>query len=210
MQKLFLLTVFALLLLTACNQKNTSNTVQVDSVLVSVPAVILDSTLYKTIYAFVEAYENKSNAEVNKFIHPNLGLTIIHRPGVMDVFSQIDSFSFNDPIPDYREYESIENKFVLAFDALPEFDCGLEKWNKEGFFCDTTVRPNQFTQIIDFEKEFERDKYTEEFIDQIKLEEKESYRVILTSDFPLIFHVRKYQGSWFVTVLDRAYAGCDA
>lgn len=210
MQRLFLFALISLIGFVACNQKGSSTTEKKDSVAVVKPIVQEDSSLQSIIYAFLEAYENKSNEGINKLIHPDLGLTVIYRPGVADVFSQVDTFNYEKPIPNYWGYEPVKNDFSIAFDSLPEYDCGLEKWDKLGLYCDTISHPNQLSQIINFEMEFEAVKYTPEFIDAIKLEEAESYRVILTSENPLIFHVRRYQGNWYVTVLDRAYAGCDA
>lgn len=210
MQRLFLFALISLIGITACNQKSTSTTEKKDSVATVIPPVQVDSSLQKIIYAFVEAYANKSNADINNLIHPDLGLHVIYRPGAADVFSHIHAFDYEKPVPNNWDYEAIKNEYSLSFDALPEYDCGLERWSKVGLYCDSTLRPNQLSQIIDFETEFGSVKYSAKNVNRIKEEEAESHRVILTGEYPLIFHVRRYQGNWYVTVLDRAYAGCDA
>jgi hypothetical protein len=208
----FLLLLACLVSFTSCNQKPKKAESVQDSVVTSEPVKLLDSLkpLEDVINGFVKAYEQRNSNQVNTFIHPDLGLTVIHRPGVSDVFNKIDSFDFENPTPSYFAYPSVKNSFKLSYNKLPDFDCGTEKWSKTGFFVDTTSVPNQLSQIIEFEREFEPNKYSVKQVKDIKNAERNSYRVILTTENPLIFHVQKYKGFWYVTVLDRAYAGCDA
>lgn len=166
--------------------------------------------LSEVITRFVRAYENKDGGKVNKLIHPELGFTVIYRPGASDTFVKVDSVDFAKAIPEYYPYPSIKNEYALTFAKLPEFDCGTEKWTKHGFFCDTTSHPNQLSNIVAFEKEFDQRLFSESQLEELEKSEAESFRVIVTLDVPLVFHVQRYKGNWYVTVLDRAYAGCDA
>lgn len=211
MQRIFLLCLIVAFFFQACNQTKTNNEEKKDSVKVDVVSgSLIDSTLEKTIYDFISAYENKNSVEVNKFIHPDFGLAVIYRPGAMDRFSFTDSIDFNKPIPEYWAYESIKRDSSLRMAVLPEFDCGLEKWNKLGLFCDTAKTPDELSKIMAFELEFDEAVYTQELQDKVKNLEKNSFRVIMTTESPLIFHVKKLDGKWYITTLDRAYAGCDA
>ncbi|MBD1428868.1 hypothetical protein [Sphingobacterium litopenaei] len=205
--------LLALLTLTvSCNQgKNSEKIVSKDSVTVVVPVTIEEQNqLSEVITRFVRAYASKDNAKANALIHPELGIYIIYRPGASDTFVKMDSLDFAHPVPEVFAYPDLNTEFALTFEKLPSYDCGTEKWNKEGFICDTTAHPNQLSNITAFEDEFDEDKFSEEDLIRIEVSEKESYRVIVTADQPLIFHVRKYKGAWYVTTLDRAYAGCDA
>lgn len=166
--------------------------------------------LAEVITRFVRAYENRDEGKVNKLIHPELGFTVIYRPGVSDTFVKVDSIDFAKAIPEYYPYPSVKNGYALTFATLPEFDCGTEKWTKEGFFCDTTSHPNQLSNIVAFEKEFDQHLFSESQLEELEKSEEESFRVMVTLDVPLVFHVQRYRGNWYVTVLDRAYAGCDA
>ena len=201
-----------LMLLASCDSTTTKQTDQKkDSVAVVVPTTQEETnSLSEVITKFVRAYVNKDNEKVNALIHPELGLTVIYRPGASDTFSKVTTFDFAKPIPEYFAYPSIANDYVLTYEKLPNYDCGTEKWDKVGFYCDTTSHPLQLSNIAAFEDEFEEDKFSDEDLDNIEKSEQESYRIILTTDNPLIFHVRQYQGKWYVTTLDRAYAGCDA
>lgn len=211
MRNTFLLSLVALLFFTRCNQPSNTNTQQKDSI-VAVPldTMAQANEMERVIHAFVKAYEEKSNAQANALINSDLGLTVIYRPGVSDTFSKINSLDFSKPMPDHYLYPTLKNNYPLSYGRLPVYDCGTEKWNKVGLYCDTISRPNQLSTIIAFESEFEPKKYPKGLIKEVANSEKESYRIILTGDNPLIFHIQQYNGDWYVTVLDRAYAGCDA
>lgn len=198
-------------LLTSCGQGTTNSGIKKDSLTVVSPITVEEENdLTEVITRFVRAYASKDNNKVNRLIHPDLGFTIIYRPGAADTFVQVDSINFSKSVPDYFPYPTIKNDYALVFEKLPEFDCGREKWTKLGFFCDTTSHPNQLSNIVAFEKEFDESTLPEEQLDKIEVNEAASFRVILTLDTPLVFHVQRYQGAWYVTTLDRAYAGCDA
>lgn len=203
--------ILLLALLTSCGQRNSEERTTKDSVEVVTPVTVEEKNdLTEVITRFVRAYVSKDNNKVNRLVHPDLGITIIYRPGASDTFVKLDSIDFAKPMPDYFPYPDLSNDYTLSFEKLPEFDCGTEKWNKLGFFCDTTSHPNQLSNIVAFEKEFDEAKFSEEQLDKIEVAEAESFRVIVTTAVPLVFHVRRYKGIWYVTTLDRAYAGCDA
>lgn len=210
------LTFFSVLLtLISCNQEGkTSGEKTIDTIVTVEVDTLVDSTsdkLAEVIYAFVEAYKSKSNEKVNRLISPDLGLKVIYRPGVSDAFTHVKAFDFSNPIPSFYGYETVKNNAPkLTYSKLPSFDCGTEKWSKKGMFCDTLKHPTQLSDIAMFEKEFEPGKYSSAEIKAIKEAESTSYRVIVTTEHPLVFHVQKYKDVWYVTVLDRAYAGCDA
>lgn len=204
--------IFLLLFVASCNQGKKSDKQQVvDSVRVVVPVTIEEQNqLVEVITRFARAYASKDATKANALIHPDLGIHIIYRPGASDTFVRTDSLDFSNPIPDYYAYPDFSTDYVLSFEKLPVYDCGTEKWDKMGFYCDTTSHPNQLSNIAAFEDEFEEDKFSDDDLIKLEVADKESYRVIITADTPLIFHVRKHNGVWYVTTLDRAYAGCDA
>lgn len=211
MHKKALWAISFLTLLIGCNPSNKTNTEKKDSVVQQEPVIFkANNELEEVIQTFITAYASKNDTLVNSVINPELGISVIYRPGVADTFTKADSLSFSNPIPKHWVYPDVQNTFNLKYELLPEFDCGSEKWNKVGLYIDTLVRPNQLSQIIDFENEYEFGKHTPSFREDVRKAESESYRVILTGDEPLIFHIRKYNGTWYVVLLDRAYAGCDA
>lgn len=213
MKKRSLIFLFAVLLIFgACNGgNNKTDTDTQDSIVHTAPATAEDvQDISEVITRFVRAYASRDNEKANKLIHPDLGLSIIYRPGAADNFVHRDSIDFASPVPSHYSYPRLENKYALTFEKLPVFSCDDFKWDKEGFVCDTTSHPSQLTQIALFANEFNDGEYSAADLDKIKQHENQSFRVIVTADEPLIFHIQQYDGAWYVTVLDRAYGGCDA
>lgn len=212
MYKFLTFTVLLAALFVSCGQGSKKQEEgKKDTLEVAPPTGMEESaSLNEVITRFVRAYASKDDGKINNLIHPELGLIVIYRPGASDTFVRIDSINFAKAMPAYYPYPSIQNDYVLVFEKLPEFDCGTEKWTKLGFFCDTTSHPNQLSNIAAFEKEFDESVFSEAQFENLEKNEAQSYRVIVTTKDPLIFHVQRYKGGWYVTVLDRAYAGCDA
>lgn len=200
------------LILSACTNNDSKKSQTQDSVVTnSVPnSIDVEDDLTNVITRFVRAYITQDNDKANKLIHPELGFTVIYRPGVADAFVRVDSINFRNPIPDYYAYPKITNDFSLTYASLPTFDCGTERWSKLGFYCDTTIHPLQLSNIISFDNAYNEEKISEDELLKIEQHEQNSFRVILTSETPLIFHVQQYRGAWYVTTLDRSYASCDA
>ncbi|KGE14729.1 hypothetical protein [Sphingobacterium deserti] len=208
MRKIILAFCCVATLLAACNSSNKKSEETKDSVSTTMRPSDEAQAMTEVITRFTRAYLSQDSEKANALIHPDLGLYIIYRPGAMDNYQQVERLDFKKPVPEHFPYTSFENDYVLSFAELPHYDCGGEKWDKLGFFCDSTKQANQLAQITAFKQEFEQIDATT--VNTIKELEKDSYRVILTNAENLIFHIKKYKGSWYVTVLDRAYGWCDA
>lgn len=196
-------------LMASCTSSNNKNEDTKDTIK-STTVIFPEDTrgISEVITRFARAYLTQDQEKANALIHPDLGLYIIYRPGVADTYQKVDRIDFNRPVPEYFPYTTFENDYVLTFEKLPAFDCGEEKWDKLGFFCDTTSQAHQLTTIATFDQEFNGVRDTDLAV--IKQLESDTFRIILTKDEHLIFHVKKYMNQWYVVVLDRAYAGCDA
>ncbi|HMR18042.1 MAG TPA: hypothetical protein PKA53_01970 [Sphingobacterium sp.] len=213
MRRLYFLPFIAMLFIfAACNRGNEkADTDSQDSIAGIVLTTEEDiAGISEVITRFVRAYTSKDNEKVNRLIHPDLGLYVIYRPGVADNFVKTDSINFASPVPDYYPFPDLTNAYALTFEKLPVFSCDDFTWDKEGFICDTTLHPTQLTQIAIFENEFNEGTYSRKALETLENNEKASFRVVVTAENPLIFHVQCYEGAWYVTVLDRAYGGCDA
>ncbi|MBD1421026.1 hypothetical protein [Sphingobacterium chuzhouense] len=197
------------ILMTSCTSSN-KKTEETKDTMDTPTAIFPEDTqgISEVITRFTRAYLSQDKEKANALIHPDLGLYVIYRPGAADTYEKLDSIDFSRPTPEYFPYVTFENDYALTFEKLPVFDCGEEKWDKLGFFCDTTSQANQLTTIATFDHEFNG--ISDDELTEIKQLEKDTFRVILTKDENLIFHVKKYQDKWYVFVLDRAYGGCDA
>lgn len=213
MKQGYIASILMLCLIWGCNSNNKKAAVndQNDSSALIVPSSSEEvHEISEVITRFARAYASKDNAKANQLIHPDLGIYIIYRPGVADNFVKMDSIDFRSPFPSFYPYTDLEHDFALTFDKLPEIDCSDFTWDKEGFVCDTTERPQQLLRIAQFANEFNDGVYSS--AELLKLEEigQQSFRVIITAEEPLIFHVQHYFGKWYVSLLDRAYTNCDA
>ena len=204
-----------IVLLGSCNNSSKTATAHQDTVTrasLNQPEEI--QQISEVITRFVRAYLSQDNEKVNALIHPEHGLAIIYRPGVMDEFKLVDSFDFQNPVPESYPYTTFENDKTLTFEALPEFLCDTDKWTKYGFSSDTTA--TSVTHLLDtimkYQGEFNGAKYDDKTLERVSKLEDGSYRVILnpTDEHFLVFHVKQFEGSWYVTVLDRSYGNCDA
>jgi len=206
--------IAACLILGSCNSnnKNADNAPQeTERTPIQSPEQV--QQISEVITRFARAYLSQDNQKINSLIHPDYGIAIIFRPGVMDDYQVVDSLDFKTPVPIHYGYPTFNNEQVLTFEKLPAFDCGTEKWNKLGFFCDSLAgsTTNKMETIVKFQQEFNEVKHPEAQ-QQINDLEDGSYRVILaqSSNDYLIFHVKQFQNSWYVTMLDRSYASCEA
>lgn len=209
-----LFALLGLLFFSSCNQTKKQQTTNSDSTAreaINNPEQIKQIT--EVITRFTRSYLSQDQSKTNALIHPEHGIAIIHRPGVADTYTIEDSIDYKHPMPHYYPYETFANDQVLTFESLPAYDCGKEKWDKIGFFTDTTRHSE--TKILEtiakFFDEYEQIPYDEAAKSKINALETGSYRVILAlEDHHLIFHVKQFGEAWYVTILDRAYASCDA
>ncbi len=214
------LVVLCVLLLGVASCKNTKKQEQAEGVGDSVVSqrnedlVIPDSSdrrfISDMVSAFIIAYNEGDNAKVNSFIHPDAGIMIIHRPGAMDWFERVERLDFSKPVPSYYPYSKARHNYPLLYEQAPTYDCSLEKWSKEGLIIDLTTQTNLLAPIAVSLQEFDDVELDPDHMKQIEVAEKNSYRVVLTTATPLIFHVKQIDNSWYVTILDRGYADCGA
>ncbi|WP_293943296.1 MULTISPECIES: hypothetical protein [unclassified Sphingobacterium] len=170
-------------------------------------------TLEQVLEKIAKAYIDQDSKTINNYIHPKLGIYIIYRPGALDSYVHQNNFNFSKPVPEYHSYEKLSYKGPLKTGKLPVFDCGTMKWDKLGFFYDKKSRPNELSQTAKFMNEILDAKITGNELQRLRNIEVRSYRAIMTSnesEEPFVFHVTKEGEKWYITVIDRAYAGCDA
>jgi len=170
-------------------------------------------TLEEVLEKLAKAYSEQDSKTINSYIHPKLGIYIIYRPGALDSYVHQNSFNFSKPVPEYHSYEKLTYKGPLKSGKLPIFDCGTMKWDKAGFYYDRKSRPNELSQTAKFMNEILDAKINNTELQRLRNIESKSYRAIMTSnehEEPFVFHVTKEGEKWYITVIDRAYAGCDA
>lgn len=184
---------------------------QLDTLATNVDSSITEETLQDAILAITHAFNSNNSKALNAYIDKKIGFYTIYRPGVQEVYQHATKIDFNRPIPEYYPYSKSDFKGKLTFAQLPIYDCGKEVWSKKGLFCDQKKHPHELAQTAKYMNDLLDSNIPASTIQTLKQLEAQSYRVILTEgDEPLIFHITRNSEKWILTVLDRAYGGCDA
>lgn len=175
---------------------------------ISAQSKSFEKMVIKTIKAFQLKKENLIN---KKYIHPEYGLIVIHRPGTVEKFEEINKINFNQPIPDYLPYEKIILDSKLEYvEQLPAYDCMTLSWNKMGLFCYTAKRDNSLSSLAISLKKVLNEDISEATIEKLKKIEKKSYRIICIDKKggEFIFYLTLIDKKWYLTILDRASSEC--
>jgi hypothetical protein len=225
-KKILSVCFIAIFLLSSCNRTAEKKESQLDSIdtttqdslpvpqdsMIDIPEEAPQSeSLALAITKIIQAFHTQNSRELNNYIDKTVGFYTIYRPGVQAIYTHASAIDFNHPIPEYYPYPQTNFSGKVIFGQLPIYDCGKETWNKKGLFCNNKQHPTELSHTAKFMNEISDAKISNTEIRKLKALEAKSYRVILTDkNAPLIFHLTNQNGKWIFTVLDRAYAGCDA
>lgn len=171
-----------------------------------------DDKLSSTILKVVNAFAERDETTINQLIHKEFNLVVLFRRGVFDEYVITDKIKFDQPIPEYLPYFGFKELTEIKYDKLPEFSCEEEGWSKRRLFCNVD---NSNKLLSNIAKNLKKNRNPEIPHDEIKRFERVEYsgrRVILTDgkEGELIFHLTKFNDSWYLTVLDRATSDCSA
>lgn len=165
-----------------------------------------------SITEIIKAFDSKDSAMINQYVHPDYGVFILFRMGIIDQYKEVDKLDFDKPVPGYLPYSDFKIDLNIRFQKLPKFDCGSEEWSKQGLYCDTTKIDNLLSQTEINLKEFIGKEISEDVVSRLKDIESRSYRVVLADSDggELIFYVTLIDGRWYFTILDRVSSDCSA
>jgi len=169
----------------------------------------------KTCVALADAFTKKNVAEINKYINPKTGVFIISRPGAMDVFTNEKKLDAKNPFAfPYPYSDTIHlKKYPLKYDSAPKYDCGTEKWNKNGFVADSSTKFNRISDIMGFRIKYEEANYSKEEISKINAAEKINRKIVFTEiakKHGLVFYLSFLNGKWYLTIVDTVASNCGA
>src|SRR5690606_22318529 len=156
MHRILFFLCLGMLLIAACTSSNkkSEETKSTTDTTATTPVPAYTQGLDEVITGFTHAYLRRNQTKINTFIHPDLGLYVIYRPGAADTYQKIDHIDFDNPTPAHVPYCTFERNYTLRFEELPVFDCGKAKWDMRRFFCDATTQAKQLTWIATFYREF--------------------------------------------------------
>lgn len=177
--------------------------------------VIQEDTLQTTAVQVLQALAKRDSAALSRFINPELGIWMIHRPGAIDYIEH--GFTVSPP-PKIQypwvmgPFKQLEKTAVLT-KGLNKFSCDSNVWQKIGFlYCDT-CNDNKLAIIQDFMIEWKLAEVTE---NQKKLAAKalngdvKFWYVEDRTERGLVFHLTELNGKWWLTILNFVESDCGA
>lgn len=164
----------------------------------------------QSVNKLVTAFERGDKAQINQFIHPELGMFLVTRPGAMSaVFSckkieEVYENQFTSWIGDYLKKMPCE----LEEGATPEFDC--DTWSKEGCFIAPAQNYKGISELMNTLVEYEYADYSPKQISDAKKLEKYVSKEIVSTEAWMGMFFGNIGGKWYLLVLDAATYDCSA
>lgn len=175
--------------------------------------VTREDDLKKTAIQVLQALAKRDSAALSRFISPELGIWMIHRPGAIDYIDH----SFTASPPPKIQYPWVMGPFmqvekqVVLKSGLNQFSCDSNEWQHSGFFYCDTCNDNKLTIIQNFMIEWKLAEVTE---NQRKLAamalkgDVKFWYVEDRTDRGLVFHLTELNGKWWLTILNFVESDC--
>lgn len=166
--------------------------------------------LDNSIIDIIKAFNSKDSDKINRYIHPDYGLIILFRRGVMDEFEKTYKIDYKNPVPEYLPYFPFKLDLKIKYQTVPTYDCDLEKWSKIGLYCDTTLRDDLLSKTALNLNEYRDENIPIEKVLDFKTIESKSRRIVLIDNEggELIFYITLINNKWYLTILDRVSSDC--
>lgn len=163
----------------------------------------------------LSGFSEKDSTAINRFVHPDVGVYVVYRRGASDTYTHIDQVDFSNTEPDYMGDYLLESPIlsVSELTSLTEYNCETESWHlSPGVYYDGDYRDNRLSAIDTFREQDGQANFSDEIREShIKLE-KQSVRIIVIteSEESLVFYLTQFNDAWYLSIIDRAVAECDA
>ncbi|WP_338766122.1 hypothetical protein WAF17_03130 [Bernardetia sp. ABR2-2B] len=150
-----------------------------------------------------------SDNELKKYIHPQLGFYVNHKPGAISVvehFTDLDEVYEQLPHlePYFKKFSGKEPKN----EESPKFDC--EVFSKEGTFYQKTTSFNEIEKGIEINEHIIEKVHSQKEKELAKqTDEKVSHVVVLTDDY-LEIGFTSINGKWYMLWFNLAKFDCSA
>lgn len=173
-----------------------------------------EASFKKTCFDLAEAFAKKNMAAVNKYVDTATGVYVIVRPGAMDYARRHKKLDAKESFLVYPYKDSLKvKKHILHYGAAPRYDCGEEKWNKKGFYADTSAgHSHRLSEVIDFGIKYNAEEHSQKELGQIKDLEKISRKVTFTNlgHSGLVFYLYYHNKKWRLLLVDTTAGDCSA
>tara|TARA_R110001592_G_scaffold234658_2_gene492281 strand:- start:5319 stop:5903 length:585 start_codon:yes stop_codon:yes gene_type:complete len=168
--------------------------------------------LENSIIEIIKAFDFNDSDRINQFIHPDYGLIVLFRRGVIDEFQKTKKIDFKNPVPKYLPYFTFKLDVNIKYQTLPSHDCDSENWNKIGLYCDTNQRDDLLSKTALNLNLYRDENIPIKTIQNFKTLESKSRRVVLIDNDggELIFYITLINNKWYLTILDRVSGDCSS
>lgn len=159
-----------------------------------------------------KGFDNEDSILINSYIDSSIGVYILYRIGVPNIYTQTNKIDFSQPIPEYLPYFSAQLDGKVRYETLPEYDCDMERWSKTGIYCDTTSIDTLLSATARLMVQYDLQEIPDNEIHRIINIEKDSRRVVITDEDggELVFYLTLINGKWRLTIIDRVTSDCSA
>jgi hypothetical protein len=159
------------------------------------------------------AFSKQDSLILSKFIHPDIGIYLLHRVGVFDTYKNFKKIGFSD-----QSYPSILmgnssgiKRSSLHYSLLPAFDCETG-WSKTGLFVDTARKDHLLSKICKERNQNGPDSIPAKPIKSFVNLENNSRRIVLVdkNHRELVFYLAYIKNKWYLVMLDTVTSDCSA
>ena len=165
----------------------------------------------KVVKEMFHLFHTKDIAALNKrFIHPKYGFYHMYRPGAMDVAShhmKLDKIPSKTWTKENTLFRVNKIKEALKWESVDTY-CENPMWTKEGIF----IHDIPYVSVLDIWKYWE----ASNDINPNKSEKKrakfliQDVFVVVDTKADVVFYIKKIDGKWYLTHIDRAASDCSA
>ncbi len=160
------------------------------------------------ISRFLQALSELDFEQADSYIHPELKLRFITRPGAYDVIYELTSLKevieFSTWMKDAFQAMDCE----IALEAMPQYDC--EDFSKEGCFLDEVKEFDRLVSNMQALSEAELNSFTQgQMNDAVEVQQAVQLQFANTSQTTAMFF-GNIDGKWYLLIIDKALYDCSA
>ena len=185
----------------------------------------------QAIHTIIRLYNAKDQQGLSRFIHPDVGVYFLYRPGTVDFWSNEKRFCFKDDclsathIPSWiattLKTQQLPTRYQLRQTTETIVEC--ETISRSGLFrVNNAATNNLLSQTIKKYAQVRGTELSKQELAQLKLEEEKvltwenkSVRIVLAEKSTtgsggktFIFYLSNIRGNWYLTIVDYISTDC--
>lgn len=166
-----------------------------------------DKSFKKTYEVICNLIKSKKWGKLNFYIHPEYGFYVYDNPGVRP--QPIRLSKFGTGVPNSNAGDIILTKLSnlqtsgkgrLISGSLPVWDCGRERWNKSGNYCNSIVSCPDLVEHMLYSPDCRENPNHPEVLKAKLFSQLIKKHVIQTEGFEMYFAL--ISGKWYIAIID--------